>query len=156
EVLAPRHLPRGEVDGGELRVVVEHLLEVRDLPGRVGRVAMETAADVIVDAARRHLLERQGHHLEGPRLSRATVVAEQEVEVRGARELRPAPEAAVHGVEASGEPVERVAERGRVGQRLRGGARADRTDLRRDLARLRDDAERVRIEIPADLLERVE
>ena len=43
-----------DVQPGELGVVVEHLLEVRDVPRRVGRVAVEPAADLVVDPARGH------------------------------------------------------------------------------------------------------
>ena len=40
------------------RVVVEHLLEVRDEPALVDRVAREAAAEVIVDAALADVGER--------------------------------------------------------------------------------------------------
>src|SRR5437016_5448348 len=43
----------------KLRVVVEHLLEVRHQPALVGRVAREAAAEMIVDAALADMLERQ-------------------------------------------------------------------------------------------------
>ena len=51
-------LPAVEVADGELRVVVEHLLEVRHEPALVDRVAVEAAADEVVHAARRHRVER--------------------------------------------------------------------------------------------------
>jgi hypothetical protein len=43
----------------QLRVVVQHLLEVRHQPDRVGGVACIAAAQVIVDAAVRHPLQHQ-------------------------------------------------------------------------------------------------
>ncbi len=46
-------LPRLQIEPGELRVVVEHLLEVRHEPAAVDRVAMEAAADLVVDPAAR-------------------------------------------------------------------------------------------------------
>ena len=45
------------------RVVVEHLLEMRHQPGGVGGVAREAAAQVIVDAALAHAMQRQMHGL---------------------------------------------------------------------------------------------
>ena len=50
---SPRHLQAVQVRAREQRVVVEHLLEVRDDPARVDRVAREAAADLVVDAAAR-------------------------------------------------------------------------------------------------------
>ena len=52
-----------QVDGGEQRVVVEHLLEVRHEPALVDRVAVEAAADEVVHAAERHPVERAARHL---------------------------------------------------------------------------------------------
>ena len=49
-----RDLPRVQVGAGQQRVVVEHLLEVRDEPGAVDRVAREAAADLVVHAAAGH------------------------------------------------------------------------------------------------------
>ena len=46
-----REQPCPDVELRELRVVVEHLLEVRDVPGRVGRVAREPTSDLVVDPA---------------------------------------------------------------------------------------------------------
>ena len=62
EVGAPRHLVRLGVGDDQQRVVVEHLLEVRHQPARVGGVAVEAAAELIVHAAGRHLLQRQRRH----------------------------------------------------------------------------------------------
>ena len=53
--------PGVEVDPRELGVVVEHLLEVRHEPDRVGRVAVEAAAELVVDPAVGHLVEREPH-----------------------------------------------------------------------------------------------
>src|SRR5262249_28668709 len=51
-----------EVCEREESIVIEHLLEVRDAPLRVGRVAMEASANVVVDAAGAHVLERGYRH----------------------------------------------------------------------------------------------
>ena len=45
----------------DLRVVVEHLLEVRHEPDGVGRIAREAAAEMIVDAARAQRVEQPAH-----------------------------------------------------------------------------------------------
>ncbi len=62
EVGPAGHLGGAEVQPGELRVVVEHLLEMGHEPAAVHRVACETATDVVPDAARRHLFERGLRH----------------------------------------------------------------------------------------------
>ena len=64
EVRPPGHLPGLGVGHRQQGVVVEHLLEVGDQPALVGRVAVEPAADLIVEAAGRHLLEGAGGHLQ--------------------------------------------------------------------------------------------
>jgi hypothetical protein len=45
-----------------LRLVVQHLLEVRHPPVAVHRITMEPAADVIAHAAERHRPQRLHHH----------------------------------------------------------------------------------------------
>jgi hypothetical protein len=59
EISAPERLPRLEVDRRELRVVVEHPLEVRHVPGAIRRVTMEGARQMITRVAAHHLLERE-------------------------------------------------------------------------------------------------
>ena len=58
----PRRLEGLEVGAREQGVVVQHLLEVRDEPDRVDRVAVEAAGELVVDAAGRHVVERQLGH----------------------------------------------------------------------------------------------
>ena len=86
--------PGVEVRRGEKRVVVEHLLEVRDEPPGVHRVAVEAAADDVVEAAGRHPVERAPHHPE--RLGPAA--PQQQLDRRRRRELRRHPEAAEGGL----------------------------------------------------------
>ena len=74
-----RDLEGFEVGDGELRLVVQHLLEVRHEPVLVHRVAMEAAAELIVHAALGHLAQGEQHHVERFLVLRAGVVAEQEV-----------------------------------------------------------------------------
>ena len=90
-LLAGDH-PGVEVDGREERVVVEHLLEVRDEPPPVDGVAVEAAADEVVHASRGHAVEGLPHRVE-------LVPAQEELERRCGRELRRAAEAAPLRVE---------------------------------------------------------
>src|SRR5262249_15011332 len=55
----PGDQPRIAVESEQRRVVVEHLLEVRDAQILVDAVAGEAAADVVINAPFRHLRERQ-------------------------------------------------------------------------------------------------
>src|ERR1044072_7104359 len=53
-----------EVEAREQGVVVEHLLEVRNQPARVGRVTMKATAELIVDAALSHLATGMADNVE--------------------------------------------------------------------------------------------
>ena len=81
-------LPRMDVDARELRVVVEHLLEVRHEPDRVRGITCEATAQVVVDAARGHRIERPARHCQRPGITVLDVQAEQELDRHGLRELR--------------------------------------------------------------------
>ena len=79
--------------GGDLRLVVEHLLEMGDEPFRIDGVAVETAADMVVDPAAGHRPDRPGDHPRGldARLACEPLdcrAAKEEREVRGTGELR--------------------------------------------------------------------
>ena len=80
-------------------VVVEHLLEVRDGPLRVDGVTAEAAAQLIVDAAVGHVVERDAHDREGLRIAVAREGAQAEVELERMRELGRGAKAAVHAIE---------------------------------------------------------
>ena len=54
-----------EIQLGQLRIVVQHLLEVGHQPLRIDRVPRKPAAQVIVDAPGRHPLTGVQHHLDG-------------------------------------------------------------------------------------------
>ena len=58
KILAHKTLVAVHVVPQQLRVVVNHLLEVRHHPALVHAIAMEAAGELIVDAAVRHLFER--------------------------------------------------------------------------------------------------
>ena len=81
-----------QIDGNEERVVVQHLLEVRDEPFTVDRVAVEPAAHEVVHTAERHRVECLLDHL-------GLAAPQQELEHGRRRELRGSAEAAPHGVE---------------------------------------------------------
>src|SRR6185369_14068102 len=87
-----------QVESREQGIVVEHLLEVRDQPARVGGVAMETAAELIVHAAIRHFSARVIDHFERISISCAHVSAQQKLERHRRRKLRSASEPAVDGI----------------------------------------------------------
>ena len=82
-----RHLMGLQQCPHEQRVVVEHLLEVRNQPFVVGAVAAQTAADLVVDAACEHFLERVFHHLQRFQISGAEVVPQQQLQSHARRKL---------------------------------------------------------------------
>ena len=77
-LLVAGHLPGREVRAREQRVVVEHLLEVRHEPDRVDRIAVEAAAELVVDPAVGHAPQRAQRHRERLLAAAAAVHAEQE------------------------------------------------------------------------------
>ena len=121
-----------EVRRNEQRVVVEHLLEVRDEPLAVDGVAMEPAADEVVHAAERHRVERLLDQL-------VLATPEKKLERRRGREFRRAAEPAPHRVELRAQSAHCGAEeprRQRVGGRPRLRAAPE---LLRQRSRLRAD-----------------
>jgi hypothetical protein len=53
-----------EIGDRQLCLVVEHLLEVRHVPIAIDRVTMESAAEMIVYSARRHLAQSREIYLQ--------------------------------------------------------------------------------------------
>ncbi|GAA3047844.1 hypothetical protein GCM10020000_30040 [Streptomyces olivoverticillatus] len=125
--------PQVRVDAAQQRVVVEHLLEVRDGPGGVHRVAREAAAELVVDAAAGHGLAGGRRHLQGGLGAGAHMVAQQELQRHGRRELRRPAEAAAHGVELAGQPQQR-------GVQILGGGGAGRVHGQGPLGQVAHDA----------------
>ena len=79
---------RRRIDASQLRVVVQHLLEMRHAPVAVRAVAMKASAQVIANAAACHVVERDGEHFRR-RLRLLTVdPIEQEEQVRWLGEFR--------------------------------------------------------------------
>ena len=102
-------------------VVVEHLLEVRHAPATIRGVAEEAAAEVVVDAAARHLGERRRHHAQGVRVRALRTVRlnagpmlEQVVQSGRHRELRRRAEAAFGCIVKLAELLPRGLQQGRV------------------------------------------
>src|SRR5205085_10799872 len=71
---------RRSSDLREERVVIEHLLEVRDEPARIGRVPMEAAAHVIVYPSCGHSNERLVRHMKRRRVPCPCGVAQERSE----------------------------------------------------------------------------
>ena len=92
-------LRRLQTRQGQLRLVVEHLLEVRDPPGRVHRVAVEPATHVVAHPTRRHRPQGLEHHLPGLDVPGARMLAQQEQQLARSWKLG-------RVAKASGVPVE--------------------------------------------------
>ncbi len=91
--------PRVRVRARELRIVVEHLLEVRDEPLGVGRVAVEATAQLVMETAVGHRVERATSDRERPGVAGRDVAAQEELDRHRLRELRSAAPAAIGGIE---------------------------------------------------------
>jgi hypothetical protein len=70
----------------------------------VSAVAREASAELVVDAAVCHRVQRPGHHRQNGRVARPAPGSEQELDGHDRRELRRTSEPAVHGVEAGADP----------------------------------------------------
>ena len=104
-----------EVD--QQRVVVEHLLEVRDEPALVDRVAREAAAQVVVDAALADAGERGVDGLLGSLVAVADGAAPQQPEEAPLRELRRPREAAMDRVDGADHAAREVGQHAVLDQR---------------------------------------
>ena len=127
---------RLQVGVGEERVVVQHLLEVRNQPLGIGAVARESAAELVVDPAVGHGVERAGHHPQRALVAGAVPRAQQELELHGRGEFRGAAEAAAGIVEARSDPRDRCLELPHLGVAVAGRHRQLRLEMPRQLAGL--------------------
>ena len=133
--LVPGHDPGVQVGRGEERVVVEHLLEVRDEPVRVHGVAVEAAAEQVVHAACGHAVEGEAGHAERVLVAR-----------RGWRRSRSSIVEAAGNLGAGPQPPSAGRSCGAGPGRRRSGARSSAARRGRPLARLADRVdERVRL-----------
>ena len=87
------------------RIVVQHLLEVRDKPDLIDRVAREATTQVIIDAALAHVGERQVDGLLELRKSGVGIRTPHQLDDRHVRELRCARQSAVEYVELLAEAL---------------------------------------------------
>src|SRR5208337_2277340 len=99
EVLAYIALEAMNVVAQKLRVVVEHLLEVRNDPALVDAVAMKASRELIVNAAARHLFERRDEGFAGRLVVGAHGHLEQQIKRSRMRKLGLRAEASVAGIE---------------------------------------------------------
>src|SRR5205823_2172140 len=88
EEIVTRRLRALEEREHELRLVVEHLLEVRHAPAGIDGIAVKAAADVIAHPALRDRTERSQDHVQGGLVSGPRVLAQQEQELAWPRKLR--------------------------------------------------------------------
>ena len=86
---------RVEVKLRELRIVVEHLLEVRHEPFGIHRVAREAAAKLVVNPTRRHLVAHVQHHALRLLVVRTPGISQEQLRLAWLRKFRRAAEAAV-------------------------------------------------------------
>jgi hypothetical protein len=107
--IVAQDLPGVQVGACQQGLVVEHLLEVGHQPGGVDRVAGEAAAQMVVDPARGHGVERRLHHpLDvGIRGRPARQGPHQQVEAHRLRELGGTAEAASSVVVLLAESLDR-------------------------------------------------
>ena len=93
-----RDLKRIEIGDGELRLIVEHFLEMRHVPITIDRVAMKTATEMIVHPAGSHFAQREQRHFEGMfsgfALRIARIKSGEEIERHWSRKLWSVTEAA--------------------------------------------------------------
>ena len=122
-----RELRGLDVREHQLRLVVQHLLEVRDAPFPVHRIPVKSAAQVVAHPADRHGPQRRQHHRAGVwsvplalSLSRgAGMFAQQEQQLARAWKLRRAAEPAMPRVEAGGKLAHRDIQHARSRHRAR-------------------------------------
>jgi hypothetical protein len=93
-----RDLVRLGVNDGKLRLVVKHLFEMRDEPGRTCGVSVRSSAQLIVDAAAFHRAQRVEGHVGGVVLPGASVITKQETQHYRPRKFRCPAKPAVGGV----------------------------------------------------------
>ena len=99
----------------ELCVVVKHLLEMRHQPALVHRVARKAAAEVIVNAALTHAIQRMLDRLEKARIAGACAGPPKHLQNRRLRKLGRAAQAAIDRIE-------------HIADLLRGGVELAHTD----------------------------
>ncbi len=153
EAILGKRLRPLHVRKNQLRLVVQHLLEVRHAPGRIDRVPVESAADMVAHAAQRHRQQRRAHHPRSIRVAGPCVLAQEKEQLARSRKLRRASKAAVPLVERLPELRNGPLQRGRAGRRPRGARLVAGPQLRGDRLRRIHDLLALGPPHPGDLLE---
>ena len=107
---SPLDKKRVEVKLRELRVVVEHLLEMRHEPFGIHRVARKSAAELVVDAAGGHAFAGVQHHSRRLVIVKPFRAAQQKRRNAGLRKFRRAAKAAVFRIVIGFENRRRVSQ----------------------------------------------
>ena len=87
-----------KIEFDQLRVVVEHFLEMRHLPCGIYRVPCEATAQMIVNATRRHACAGLQNHSFGVQIVESLSVAQQIARQARRRKFRRAAKTAVHRI----------------------------------------------------------
>ena len=109
-----RELPGLGKRDRQLCLIVEHLLEMRDVPKFVHRIPVKAAAEMVAHSSRGHFAQREESHCSGAMrfvAIRARREAQEEIEHRGPGKFGGAAKAAMFLVKAAGETLESVQER---------------------------------------------
>src|SRR6202000_402649 len=80
-------LKRCEVRNNKLRLIVKHFFEVRDEPVFIDRVAMKTAAQLIIHSTLFHREQRLDNHVASLTVSRPFPEAQEEIVPGGPRKF---------------------------------------------------------------------
>jgi hypothetical protein len=92
-------LPCFEIGFGQQRIVVEHFLEMRRQPLSIDRVTMKTPANLIVNAAAGHVVQRRSGHVQQLLIAGMQVLTQQQGNGSGVGEFWRTTEAAPRRVE---------------------------------------------------------
>src|SRR6185369_5542816 len=94
----------------QLSIVIEHLLEVRHEPNGVYRIAMKSAAELVIHPTFRHLAGSLLDHIKRSLIAGAIPVAKQEIERHRWWKLRTSAESAIRPVKRANEALIRGVE----------------------------------------------
>ena len=114
EKLLVRQLPGLRKRDCQLCLIIEHLLEMRDVPKFVHRIPVKAAAEMVAHSSRGHFAQREESHCSGAVgfvAIRARRETQEKIEHRGPGKFGSAAKAAMFFVKAAGETLESVHER---------------------------------------------
>src|ERR1700690_3823290 len=135
---------RAGVFAEQLRIVVEHFLEMRNHPGAIDGIACEAAPELVVKTALRHSRQRQAPHVQRLEVrtgvARAAVpMAHAELDAVRMRKFRCARKTAEIGVKGLLQQGARLGKRGFVEGNAESGLRNELRERRLELRILRGD-----------------